>query len=599
MDSQLEPAKTPRVAQDVAVVVTSCLLEAFLACPMMCYLLSKGEISAGNEYTSWVLTQTESYCREGKYKLTADHPHELDSGTFKSGRWKNAPWHFALDQIVRTQSWEVGLQAVQRVPLEGAGASAQLVPIRFVRVNKLSTSDKIVAAFEALVLAKSLGLKVGPAKIIHGEKWSAFTVKANSMSRTVQKAVNQAAALLSNATPPDLMLNRHCPECVFQDRCRKQAIDKNDLSLLTHMTDKDIARFKRKGILTVYQLSYTFRPRRRIKRLAGQPEKYHHALKALAIREQKIHIVGKPELHLGSTIIFFDVEGIPDRDFYYLIGVRLEGENGVEHFSLWADSVSEEEHIWKDFLKILSGADHPVLMHYGSYETTYLKRMCDRYGGPQKDSIADKAIASSVNLLSVIYARVYFPTYSNSLKEIARFLGFEWNNPLASGLQSISWRSQWEKSRDEILRRNLITYNSDDCEALSLVAHTLWRLLAVEIAADNNSAANPEIVHAETLGKNLSSKWKVFKSPLADMERINEAAYWSYQRERVFVRMGVQKSKSKRPQWKSQYQKSPEIKVQLKAQISCPECGKRGRTKCQILTRNGKCPSNPRLFSEV
>ena len=40
-----------------------------------------------------------------------------------------------------------------------------------------------------------------------------------------------------------------------------------------------------------------------------------------------------------------------------------------------------------------------------------------------------KAIASSVNLLSLIFAQVYFPTYSNGLKEIARFLGFEWTDP--------------------------------------------------------------------------------------------------------------------------------------------------------------------------
>jgi len=347
----------------------------------------------------------------------------------------------------------------------------------------------MLAAFEALVLAKSLGVKVGVAKIIHGEKCSVFTVKANLLSRAVHKAVSQAAAFLSATSPPDLILNRHCTKCGFQDRCRKQAIEKDDLSLLTHLTDKDRARLKGKGIFTVTQLSYTFRPRRRIKRLAGHPEKYHHELKALAIREQKIHIVGIPELHLDGTIMFFDVEGLPDHDFYYLIGVRLEGQNGVEHYSLWADSVQDEERIWKDFLNILSGVDHPILTHYGSYETTFLKRMCDRYGWPLKDSTADKAVTSSVNLLSVIYARVYFPTYSNGLKEIARFLGFEWENPLASGLQSIVWRSRWEASRDVTLRGKLIAYNTYDCDALSLVAHTLKQLLAADIDSNNNSGA--------------------------------------------------------------------------------------------------------------
>lgn len=442
MGSHLEPEETSHVVQKDTTLITSCLFEAFLACPFKCYLFSNGEIPAGSDYTNWLAMQTESYRSEGIHKVTAEHPHELDSGSLESGRWKKASWHFALDQVVQTQDWEARIQVVQRIPPEAPNSSTQLVPFRFVPTCKLSNADKMMAAFDALVLAKSLGVKVGVAKIVHGEKWSVSTVKVNLLSRAIHKVISQASALLTSPSPPDLILNRHCPECEFQDHCRKQATEKNDLSLIPNLTDKDRARFNRKGIFTITQLSYTFRPRRRIKRLAGQPEKYHHALKALAIREQKIHVVGKPELHLDGTMIFFDVEGLPDRDFYYLIGVRLEGKNGVEKYSLWADSVQDEERIWMDFLNIISGADCPILMHYGSYETTFLRRMCDRYGGSPKDSTIDKAIESSVNLLSVIYARIYFPTYSNGLKEIARFLGFEWGDPLASGLQSIVWRSR-------------------------------------------------------------------------------------------------------------------------------------------------------------
>ena len=64
------------------------------------------------------------------------------------------------------------------------------------------------------------------------------------------------------------------------------------------------------GIFTVTQLSYTFRPRRRPKRLRDKREKYHHALKALAIREKKIHIVGSPELKIEGTPVYLDVEGL-------------------------------------------------------------------------------------------------------------------------------------------------------------------------------------------------------------------------------------------------------------------------------------------------
>jgi SAM-dependent methyltransferase len=56
------------------------------------------------------------------------------------------------------------------------------------------------------------------------------------------------------------------------------------------------------------------------RRSANNEEKHHHSLQALAIREKRIHIVGSPDLRLKGTAIYLDVEELPDRDFYYLIG---------------------------------------------------------------------------------------------------------------------------------------------------------------------------------------------------------------------------------------------------------------------------------------
>ena len=126
---------------------------------------------------------------------------------------------------------------VQRIPQ--GGTPSRFVPIRFVANNRLSASDKTMAAFEALSLAKALGTKTGSAKIVHGEKLATFSVNAAALSHAVHKSVSQVASLLSTGTPPDTILNRHCPECGFHDRCKKTAVGKGDLSLLSNMTDKE------------------------------------------------------------------------------------------------------------------------------------------------------------------------------------------------------------------------------------------------------------------------------------------------------------------------------------------------------------------------
>src|SRR5208283_4168308 len=151
------------------------------------------------------------------------------------------------------------------------------------------------------------------------------------------------------------------------------------------------------------------------------------SLKALAIREKKIHIVGSPELKIEGTPVYLDVEGLPDRDFYYLIGMRIgNGESAIQH-SLWADTVADEGKIWRAFLGILETVEKPVLVHYGSYETTFLARMSERHHNPPQDSTAVKAFAMAVNVVSIIFAQIYFPTYSNRLKDVAEWLGFKWS----------------------------------------------------------------------------------------------------------------------------------------------------------------------------
>ena len=144
-----------------------------------------------------------------------------------------------------------------------------------------------------------------------------------------------------------MALNRHCAVCDFQSRCREMAIDRDDLSLLTAATLKERARFGAKGISTITQLSYAYRPRRRKHTNRGgdrsskssqrppQMVKNDHNLKALAIKKSQIHVVGTPSLRFEGTAVFLDVEGMPDRDFYYLAGLQYEhaGEQ-VEH-SFW------------------------------------------------------------------------------------------------------------------------------------------------------------------------------------------------------------------------------------------------------------------------
>ena len=418
--------------------ITPSLFSAYIKCPTKCWLRFTGEPVTGNAYAEWDQRKNESYRNAAIERLRSEVPQELCAVAPAQDSLRTSKWRLGLDVDVATaQNFETHLHALERVLPQGRGKSAQFIPIRFVYTNKLGKDEKLLLAFDALLLSAVIGRTVSFAKIIHGDNHATLKAKIPSLLTEVRKRLDKVIALLSSPTHPDLVLNRHCAECEFQVRCRRKAVEKDDLSLLSSMSEKERKKLRSKGIFTVTQISYTFRPRRRPKRLRDKREKYHHALKALAIREKKIHVVGRPELKIEGTPVYLDVEGLPDCDFYYLIGLHIgSGESAVQH-SLWADTVVDEEKIWREFLVILGNTEKPVLIHYGSYETEFLKRMRERYGEPAESPVAANTTLPAVNLLSLIFAQVYFPTFSNGLKEIAGYLGFRWSDPDATGSQTI------------------------------------------------------------------------------------------------------------------------------------------------------------------
>lgn len=84
-------------------MVTSRLLEAFLACPVKCHLLSEGELPAGTEYSAWAAAREESYRRDGIRKLTSQ---ETSPGIASPEPclWKHESWGFAIGETVRAPS---------------------------------------------------------------------------------------------------------------------------------------------------------------------------------------------------------------------------------------------------------------------------------------------------------------------------------------------------------------------------------------------------------------------------------------------------------------------------------------------------------------
>jgi predicted RecB family nuclease len=512
------------------ICITQEIFEAFLQCPRKSHLVSEGATDAQSDFAQWQGRSAENYIKTATARLRlALGPNECYLGTLPGEQLHERCYRLVFDYTVAETDVQARLHALELDRAHARARHHSYIPIRFVPREKLIASDRLLLAFDAFAFWRATGELHAIGKIVHGQWYLPVRVPLPKLICRVRSVIDKIAKQQAEPVTPAVVLNKHCAECQFQSTCRRIAQEKDDLSLLPTISEKERKKCHEKGIFTVTQLSYAFRPRR-----CSRPDiqKHFPALKALAIRERKIHVLGAPTLSVSGTPVYLDVEGDVDRGFYYLIGMRSGGEPACAQQSFWADDPAAEEEIWEDFLEKLTQIENPRLIHYGSYETQFLRRMRARYPNTGSEAFLDALVRSALNLLSIIYAHVYFPTYSNGLKEVGQYLGCRWSESGASGLTALIWRSNWESSRDPGLKRQLLTYNAEDCEATQRVAEALFDACRAVVSENPTTW----IVHADSLKRDYPQRFGKTEFLLPEFQRINEAAYWDYQRNRVYVR---------------------------------------------------------------
>ncbi len=124
-------------------------------------------------------------------------------------------------------------------------------------------------------------------------------------------------------------------------------------------------------------------------------------LQALAIRTQKIYLDELSQLNRKPVEIFLDIEGIPDQQYEYLIGLLVcGGINSCKYYSFWADSREDQVQIWRQFIEIVNlYADAPIY-HYEDYELRAIAKLAKRY---ESDIKVEEFQKRFVNINTYIY----------------------------------------------------------------------------------------------------------------------------------------------------------------------------------------------------
>lgn len=581
--------------------ITSDLLEAHLNCKVKAHLKLAEQQGAKSEFEVMLADLREGVRLRALDKILSQEPlDQVERGITLTRAALRRGSAFILDAVLEDDWCLLRFDGLKRVNGSSKIGAFHYVPMLFHESRHLRKVQKQLLALYGILIAEIQGKQPEIGLVWHGSDCAVSTVRLNVHRRDAARHLDSLREMQTSTSEPLLVLNDHCPVCEFRQRCHSQATNDDNLSLLRGLGEKEIKSYARKGIFTVSQLSHTFRPRRKGKRAEPGSHKRHHSLQAMAVRDKTIFVLGSPQLGTSPVQVYLDIEATSEDSFVYLIGMIVADCDSERHFSLWADTKQDELANFEQFLAVLSQFDEYTLFSYGGYETAFLKRMQKL---PDLKPQVDRILEASVNILSIIYAHLYFPTYSNGLKDVGSCLGFTWTDPEATGLQSLVWRAQWESTHDEAWKQKLLRYNLDDCAALKVVTDQVFSLVAEsDFKAEASPAASSRFRVATVRDFDEQArirKWGTVNFVHPDYAFINGCAYFNYQRQRVYVQTNrtLRKNRARPTGYRSR-----RLTVTRRVEVLASEC--ESCKSANLITQSGpsagkRGPRGKRAFDLV
>ena len=251
------------IHEDGLMIITQEIFKAYLRCPTKSHLFCRPDLPAATTGQKR-RPEEDPFQQGGSSRLRASVPdHEVYTGTPTAETIKRKMYRMILDYTALATDLRAHLHGLELVHAAGTKNLSvdQYIPIRFVSAERISVVHRFLLAFDALVFSQAVSTPLPhTGKLVHGRGYSTTTVLLTPLYAKVRSVIAAIWAQQASPTPPPIVLNKHCAQCQYASRCRQIAMEADDLSLLAKISTKERQGYHEKGIFTVKQLSYTFRP---------------------------------------------------------------------------------------------------------------------------------------------------------------------------------------------------------------------------------------------------------------------------------------------------------------------------------------------------
>jgi len=279
---------------------------------------------------------------------------------------------------------------------------------------------------------------------------------------------------------------KKCSICPWQAFCDKEAKLKGYLTDIDGIGKKTALILKNIGISNFKQLALSnkflldrelahFQEKNleRTSKFINQSKSYSTGI-PIKIKNDKD--LDKFIFRKKSGFFAFDIESNPDEKHDFLFGFLTITRNHKGHYSENYESIlnlkndKNQIYIKKIFTKLFLNRDWPVL-HYGETEKIAILKLAEKFSLHINEMENLKSRFIDLHLL--VRETWILPLKNYSLKTVAHWTGFRWQNNNVSGSKALFWWIQYKETANDSFLKKIIEYNRDDCKATLHIANWL------------------------------------------------------------------------------------------------------------------------------
>ncbi|PZV08656.1 MAG: recombinase B [Leptolyngbya sp.] len=367
---------------------------------------------------------------------------------------------------------------------------------------------QVAVAFHAMVLAEVQGAWMETAWLMLRDRGT-YSVDLWEVLPRMQEILAECIQMIVQQQEPEVFIARsRCSLCHWLSYCHAIAKTDYHLSLLPGVTPTRYTQLQALNLLTIKALAETKPSHLELLPGFGKEAAYKLVRQAFSVLHDRALLIEESLQPVSSNPVnqylelpvqvahdfiaellptapielYFDIEAEPTLNLIYLHGVLVVDRpaNTQTFYALLAERPEDEALVWQQLLEVFRRYPTAPIFHFCPFEVQTVERLAKLYGTPH--SQIKPLLSRFVDVHERMTRLVTLPVESYALKQIARWLGFEWRDPSANGAQSICWYAQWLSTGDRAHLDSILTYNEDDCRATHHIKEWLVGFLMKTIA---------------------------------------------------------------------------------------------------------------------